>query len=74
MKAIKEFILRWGYSTNHKDIGTLYIYYGAIAGIVGALFSIFIRIELAYPGTQFFSDDHQFYNVAITAHGLIMIF
>jgi heme/copper-type cytochrome/quinol oxidase subunit 1 len=74
MKSVKEFILRWGYSTNHKDIGTLYLFYGAIAGIVGTLFSIFIRMELAYPGTQFFAGDFQFYNVVITAHGLIMIF
>jgi len=74
VKGIKEFILRWGYSTNHKDIGTLYLVYGAIAGIVGTLFSIFIRMELAYPRTQFFAGDYQFYNVVITAHGLIMIF
>lgn len=71
---IREFIVRWGYSTNHKDIGTLYIVYGAIAGIVGSLFSILIRIELAYPGNQFFAGDFQYYNVIITAHGLIMIF
>jgi heme/copper-type cytochrome/quinol oxidase subunit 1 len=74
MQNIKNFILRWFYSTNHKDIGTLYIIYGALAGIVGSLFSVFIRIELAYPGTQFFVGDYQFYNVVITAHGLIMIF
>jgi heme/copper-type cytochrome/quinol oxidase subunit 1 len=48
--------------------------YGALAGIVGTVFSIFIRMELAYPGVQFFSGDYQFYNVVITAHGLIMIF
>jgi len=71
---VKEFLVRWGYSTNHKDIGTLYIVYGALAGIVGTLFSILIRIELAYPGNQFFAGDFQFYNVVITAHGLIMIF
>jgi heme/copper-type cytochrome/quinol oxidase subunit 1 len=52
----------------------MYIVYGAIAGIVGTMFSIMIRMELAYPGTQFFAGDYQFYNVVITAHGLIMIF
>ena len=74
MLNIKEFFYRWFYSTNHKDIGTLYIIYGAIAGIIGSLFSVFIRMELAYPGTQFFSGDYQFYNVIVTGHGLIMIF
>jgi cytochrome c oxidase subunit 1 len=62
------------YSTNHKDIGTLYILYGAVAGVVGSLFSVLIRMELAYPGTQLLMGDYQFYNVLITAHGLIMIF
>jgi heme/copper-type cytochrome/quinol oxidase subunit 1 len=74
MNSILEKIYRWGYSTNHKDIGTLYIVYGALAGIVGALFSVLIRIELAFPGIQYFNGDYQFYNVVITAHGLIMIF
>jgi len=41
---------------------------------VGSLFSVFIRIELAYPGTQFFGGDYQIYNVVITAHGFIMVF
>jgi cytochrome c oxidase subunit 1 len=44
------------------------------AGIIGTLFSILIRMELAYPGNQFFYGNYQFYNVAVTAHAFIMIF
>jgi heme/copper-type cytochrome/quinol oxidase subunit 1 len=52
----------------------LYLIFGLFAGVIGTLFSILIRLELAYPGNQFFYGDYQFYNVVITAHGLIMIF
>jgi len=62
------------FSTNHKDIGTLYLIFGIMAGIVGSIFSVMIRMELAYPGNQFFAGDYQYYNVIITAHGLLMIF
>jgi len=65
---------RWVCSTNHKDIGTLYLIFAAISGIIGTIFSIYIRIQLAYPGNSFFEQNHQLYNVIITAHGLIMIF
>ena len=76
---------RWVYSTNHKDIGTMYLVFAIIAGIIGGALSGFIRWELAEPGVQVFTegsmlanmlgmDSNHSYNVAVTMHGLIMIF
>ncbi|MEJ2374345.1 MAG: cytochrome c oxidase subunit I [Pseudolabrys sp.] len=64
---------RFVYSTNHKDIGTMYLVFAIMAGIIGGLLSIAIRMELQNPGIQFFPSPHE-YNVFATAHGLIMIF
>ena len=64
---------RFVYSTNHKDIGTMYITFALVAGVIGGLLSIGIRLELQNPGLQFFPSPHE-YNVFATAHGLIMIF
>ena len=64
---------RFVYSTNHKDIGSMYLVFAIMAGIIGALLSIGIRLELQNPGIQFFPSSHEF-DVFTTAHGLIMIF
>src|SRR6516225_212583 len=64
---------RWVMSTNHKDIGTLYLMFAMIGGVVGGFFSIGIRLELQEPGLQYFSNG-QMFNVFTTAHGLVMVF
>jgi cytochrome c oxidase subunit I len=78
------FFQRWFMSTNHKDIGTLYLIFAIIAGIIGGAISGMMRLELEQPGIQYLSgwvgsgasldEAYHLWNVLITAHGLIMIF
>ena len=82
------FFARWFMSTNHKDIGTLYLIFAIIAGIIGGAISGLMRVELAEPGIQYlqtwasllhgseqtFDESLHLWNVFITAHGLIMVF
>jgi cytochrome c oxidase subunit 1 len=59
---------RFVYSTNHKDIGTMYLVFAMGAGLIGALMSIAIRMELQFPGMQIFPSSHEF-NEITTNHG-----
>jgi cytochrome c oxidase subunit 1 len=68
-----SFFSRWFLSTNHKDIGTLYLLFAFCAGMIGAFLSFGIRMEMEEPGLQYFSNPAT-YNVFVTGHGLIMVF
>ena len=67
-------ITRWLYSTNHNDIGTMYRVFAIMMGVAGAALSIMMRRELSAPGMQIFADNPHYFNVFVTAHGLIMVF
>src|SRR5690606_29293079 len=82
--------VRWVYSTNHKDIGTLYLIFAIISGLIGGFLSVMMRMELAHPGVQIFTGlaemvygmngdaaidgGRNMYNAFTTMHALIMIF
>ena len=71
--APTSFVRRWLYSTNHKDIGTMYLVFAILAAFIGGGLSIYMRMELMEPGVQYMADGHV-WNVFTTAHGLIMVF
>ena len=68
-----SFARRWLFSTNHKDIGTLYLIFSASAGIIGGVLSIIMRAQLMHPGSQIVTTGQE-WNTIVTAHGLVMIF
>ena len=85
----RGFFTRWFMSTNHKDIGILYLFTAGVVGLISVAFTVFMRIELQFPGVQhmcmegarFFTDttrectpDGHLWNVMITYHGILMMF
>ncbi len=71
--APTSFVKRWLLSTNHTDIGTMYLIFALIAGVIGSFLSVMMRLELQEPGLQYFANPHT-YNVFVTGHGLVMVF
>ncbi len=72
------FFTRWFCSTNHKDIGILYLWTAGVAGLISVLFTVYMRLELMEPGVQYMLTDGvpdgQTWNVMVTGHGILMMF
>jgi uncharacterized membrane protein len=63
-----------GFSTNHKDIGTLYLWFAVISGVAGTLLSLYIRAMISNPNSSYIDYNYQLYNVIVTGHAFIMVF
>jgi cytochrome c oxidase subunit I len=70
----KRVLERWVWTTNHKRIGILYIYFGVFNGFLAILLSMLMRLELTFPGDQVLFGEYQFYNMITTMHGILMLF
>lgn len=70
---IRDLMSSYIYSTNHKIVGLLYIYFGIFIGFIATTMSLMIRIELAFPSDQIFLGNTQLYNMFVTMHGLLML-
>ena len=68
----QNFFSRWLFSTNHKDIGTLYLWFSFAMFLLGGAFAMIIRAELFQPGMQLIQPE--FFNQMTTMHGLVMVF
>jgi heme/copper-type cytochrome/quinol oxidase subunit 1 len=71
---MRNLFINWFWTTNHKRIGLLYLLFGTFAGFLSVLFSLLIRMQLAFPLNTFLADNYQFYNVLVTMHGILMLF
>lgn len=69
-----DYINRWLFSTNAKDIAVLYFIFSLFCGILGSFMSLVLRLELAAPGNQLLMGNHQLFNVIVTAHAILMVF
>ena len=76
--AKPDFFTRWFMSTNHKDIGILYLVTAAAFGLISVAFTMYMRLELLRPGVQYMLIDGvpngHLWNVLITGHGILMMF
>ena len=85
----RGFFTRWFMSTNHKDIGILYLFAGGLVGLISVIFTVYMRMELMNPGVQYMcmegmrfvadatrecTPNGQVWNVAVTTHGILMMF